>query len=244
MRLAIWSGPRNISTAMMRSWDARTGCQVVDEPFYACYLQRTDKGGHPAREQVLASQPRQWRDVVRQLQERPLDGGMLYMKMMAQHLLPDCPLDWLADMRHGFLIRDPLQVVASYARVRPDPDAWDIGLARQLELFENIREGGGQPFVVDAADVLRNPCAMLRAICDHLQIAFDPAMLQWRKGPRPSDGVWGPHWYDRVWESTGFAPYKPPAPGLADGLSAAQMRAAQDSMAAYNALREHRLRAA
>jgi hypothetical protein len=203
-RVAMWSGPRNISTAMMRSFGSRADTVVVDEPFYAHYLAVTGLD-HPGRDAVLASQPNRWEDVAAAL-TGPLPAGVevFYQKHMAHHLLPGMGRSWLAGLTHAFLIRDPAHVVASYARVRDEPTLADLGYPQQVEIF---RAYGGP--VVDAADVLRDPAGTLRRLCAALGIPFDEAMLHWPAGPRDTDGVWAPHWYAAVQASTGFAPYRP-----------------------------------
>ena len=203
-RVAMWSGPRNISTAMMRSFGSRADTVVVDEPFYAHYLAVTGLD-HPDRDAVLASQPNRWQDVAAAL-TGPLPAGVavFYQKHMAHHLLPGMGRSWLAGLTHAYLIRDPAHVVASYARVRDEPTLADLGYPQQVEIF---RAYGGP--VVDAADVLRDPAGTLRRLCAALGIPFDEAMLHWPAGPRDTDGVWAPHWYAAVQASTGFAPYRP-----------------------------------
>jgi hypothetical protein len=203
-RVAMWSGPRNISTAMMRSFGSRADTVVVDEPFYAHYLAVTGLD-HPGRDAVLASQPNRWEDVAAAL-TGPLPAGVavFYQKHMAHHLLPGMGRSWLAGLTHAYLIRDPAHVVASYARVRDEPTLADLGYPQQVEIF---RVYGGP--VVDAADVLRDPAGTLRRLCAALGIPFDESMLHWPAGPRDTDGVWAPHWYAAVQASTGFAPYRP-----------------------------------
>jgi len=203
-RVAMWSGPRNISTAMMRSFGSRPDTVVVDEPFYAHYLAVTGLD-HPGRDAVLASQPNRWEEGAAAL-TGPLPAGVevFYQKHMAHHLLPDMGRAWLAGLTHAYLIRDPAHVVASYARVRDEPALADLGYPQQAEIF---RAFGGP--VVDAADVLRDPAGTLRRLCTALGIGFDEAMLHWPAGPRDTDGVGAPHWYAAVQASTGFAPYRP-----------------------------------
>ena len=200
-RIAMWSGPRNISTAMMRSFGARDDTVVVDEPLYAHYLDATGLH-HPGREQILASQPIRWPDAVRELL-RPLPAGRVvqYQKQMTHHLLPQIGEEWMAGLSHAFLIRDPAEVIASYAKVREEPDLADLGFEQQARIF---RRFGGP--VVDAADLLRDPAGVLSRLCTALRIDYQPAMLTWPAGPRDTDGVWAPHWYGSVEASTGFAP--------------------------------------
>jgi len=209
IRVAMWSGPRNISTAMMRSFGVRADTVVVDEPLYAHYLAATGLN-HPGRGEVMASQPTDWRDVAAGLVGRLPPGVKIeYQKHMAQHLLPGIDRSWLGALTHAYLIRDPDEVVASYARVRDEPALDDLGYAQQVELF---RAYGGP--VVDARDVLRDPPRVLAALCRALDIPYDGRMLRWAPGPRPTDGVWAKHWYGTVLASTGFAPYRPPTEPL------------------------------
>jgi hypothetical protein len=231
-RVAMWSGPRNISTAMMRSFGSRADTVVVDEPFYAHYLAVTGLD-HPGRDAVLASQPNRWQDVAAAL-TGPLPSGVTvsYQKHMAHHLLPDMGRSWLGALTHAYLIRDPAHVVASYARVRGEPTLTDLGYPQQREIF---RAYGGP--VVDAADILRDPAATLRRLCAALGLDFDPAMLRWPPGPRETDGVWAPHWYAAVQASTGFAPYDP-APAEVPARLRPLVEAARPY---YDELAEHRL---
>jgi hypothetical protein len=209
VRLATWSGPRNISTAMMRSWENRPDCMVVDEPLYAYYLYESGID-HPARELVIASMPRDLRQVVDRLYA-PLPAGVtvFYQKHMTHHLLPDTDRAWIAGLSNILLIRDPREVVASYIRSRSSVEPDDIGLRQQVDLYELLRRSGNPPPVIDASDFLRAPEPYLRWICDWLGVGFTPRMLAWPAGPRDSDGVWAPYWYDAVRRSTGFQPWRP-----------------------------------
>jgi hypothetical protein len=217
MRIAMWSGPRNISTAMMRSFENRGDCAVVDEPFYAAYLAATGLE-HPMTEEVLASQPQDWRAVAAGLAKA--SAPVVYEKHMTHHMRPDFGLDWMADCRTAFLIRDPAQVLASYVKARAEVTLDDIGVVRQRELFEREADRLGKaPPVVEGADVLADPRAMLTALCDAVGVPFREEMLSWPAGPRDSDGVWAPAWYAAVERSTGFAaPERPASAPLADDL--------------------------
>lgn len=214
VRLAVWSGPRNISTALMRSWENRPDTVVVDEPLYAHYLAATGLD-HPGRDEVVAAGEVDWRAVVAGL-TGPVPGGarVFYQKHMAHHLLPGMDRAWVAGLANVLLIRDPREVVASYVRTREHVTPEDVGLPQQVALLDELTAAGAAPPVLDAADVLRNPEAHLRALCDHVGVEFTPRMLTWPPGPRASDGVWGRHWYDAVWRSTGFAPSTPRRPEL------------------------------
>ncbi len=211
VRLAMWSGPRNISTALMRSWGNRADTAVVDEPLYAFYLKETGLP-HPGREAILQSQPTGWKTVVEQLSGLIPDAkALFYQKHMAHHLLPGVSREWLmeASFRHAFLIREPGAMLASLARIIPEPRLEDTGLPQQVELFERFRNrSGAPPPVIDSRDVLANPEGMLRSLCDALDVSFDPAMLAWEEGPRNTDGVWAEHWYASVEKSTGFEPLR------------------------------------
>jgi hypothetical protein len=209
-RIAMWSGPRTVSTALMRAWENRPDTVVTDEPLYAFYLDRTGLD-HPGRDAVIASQPTDWRVVLAGLTTAPLPGGAAigYAKHMTHHLLPEVDRGALAPLRHAHLIRDPRELLASYARVRTEPTLADLGLRQQAEIFETF----GGP-VVDSRDLLADPEGMLRSLCAALGVPFDQSMLSWPAGPRDSDGVWAPYWYDSVHASTGFAAYRPPAASL------------------------------
>lgn len=218
IRIAMWSGPRNISTAMMRSWENRADCEVVDEPLYASYLAATGLD-HPMREEVLESQPRDLAEAVAAITTGPTRAALQYQKHMTHHVLADAELGWLSRLRHAFLIRDPRRVVASYAKKRGRPTLEDLGYPQQVRIYEHLRAVGRTPPVVVAEDVLRDPRRVLSALCEALDVAFDEAMLSWSPGPRASDGVWGSHWYRAVWRSTGFDPPRQDLPGLEDDLA-------------------------
>jgi hypothetical protein len=231
----MWSGPRTVSTALMRSFENRADTVVVDEPLYGYYLARTGIE-HPGRDEVIAAMPGDWREVLAELTHGPLPDGVsvYYQKHMTHHLLPEIDRGPLAGLRHAFLIRDPRQLLASYARVRSRPVLADLGLEQQAEIF---RAFGGP--VIDSADILRSPRGVLEALCDALGVSFDPAMLAWPAGPRPTDGVWAKYWYDSVWRSTGFGPYRPPP---ANVLPAELEPLAAACEPYYDELSAHRLR--
>lgn len=211
IRIAMWSGPRNISTAMMRSFGNRPDTAVVDEPFYAAYLQATGIR-HPLREESLAAQPTDWREVVGTILG-PVPGGcpIFYQKHMTHHMLPAFGRDWIATCRNGFLIRAPEDVLASYTEKWSEVALEDIGFVQQREIFEREADRLGRaPPVIDAVDVLGNPRPTLSALCRALDIPFIELMLHWPPGRRDTDGVWAPAWYDAVERSSGFAAPKPP----------------------------------
>jgi hypothetical protein len=240
IRIAMWSGPRNISTALMRSFEARGDTQVVDEPFYAVYLAQTGLN-HPLREEVLASQSHDWHEVVAGLLG-PVRAGIqiCYQKHMTHHMLHGIGRDWLHACCNAFLIRDPVAVLASYVQKRSDVALDDLGYVQQHEIFQRVCDSlGYTPAVIDSQDVLADPCAALSQLCAALGIAYTDAMLRWPAGRRASDGVWAPAWYDAVERSTGFsAPVEPP---LRAALPRDLQRIADAARPYYDALAQHRL---
>lgn len=218
-RIAMWSGPRNISTAMMRAFENRPDTHVIDEPFYAHYLKETGLD-HPGRETVLAGQENDAYLVAQNLLA-PMAAGIsvFYQKHMSHHLLLGMDQSWLKHMVHAFLIRDPQLMLASYVKTREEVTLTDLGLPQQLALFDQIAdETGAPPPVLDAKDVLKDPEGKLTILCDALGIAFDEAMLSWPAGKRETDGVWAPWWYESVEASTGFERYRYREPELDDRL--------------------------
>lgn len=243
IRIAMWSGPRNISTAMMRSFENRADTVVIDEPFYACYLKATGLD-HPGRDLILKEQASDWHSVALDLLA-PLPKGksVFYQKHMCHHMRPEIGLDWIAGMRHAFLIRDPRHMLASYVKSRAEVSLKDLGLERQLELFERVADETGKvPPVVDSADVLAAPHDKLEALCRALGIPFDAAMLSWPKGRRDSDGIWAPWWYASVEQSTGFsAPDDSKRDAEFDALPPEVRRIADEAQPIYEKLSAHKL---
>ena len=222
LRIAMWSGPRNISTAMMRSFGNRPDTSVIDEPFYAAYLAATGIE-HPFRAETLANYPNDWRDVLPViLGPAPEGRPIFYQKHMAHHMLPGFGRDWIAKCRNAFLIRPPEDVLASYVEKREEVALEDIGFVQQSELFEREADRlGGAPPVIDGNDVLSDPRGTLSRLCGALAIPFSERMLRWPAGKRESDGVWAPAWYDTVERSTGFTLRRAqPKPLLRDDLRA------------------------
>jgi hypothetical protein len=239
IRIAMWSGPRNISTALMRSFEARGDTAVTDEPFYSAYLDETGID-HPMRAEVIASQPPDWREVASTLMG-PIPGGkpIWYQKHMTLHLLDGFGHDWMAHARHAFLIREPTAVLASYVQKRQNVTLADIGFVQQLELFDReANRLGSAPPVVDSADILADPGRTLALLCSSLGISYTPAMLRWSPGRRQTDGVWAPAWYHSVERSTGFASAKPDS---VRALPAHLERLAQQARPFYESVAKHRL---
>ncbi len=203
LRIAMWSGPRNLSTAMMRSFGARPDTIVSDEPFYGAYLKHT-AADQPMKDAVITSMDCDWHSVARTL-SGPTSTPIWYQKHMAHHMVgPVGPAD-LNGFTHAFLIRTPDRVINSYAAKRITVTASDLGYARQRDWFDREADRlGHAPPVIDSADVLADPAVLLAKLCTALGIAWDPAMLHWAPGARATDGVWASHWYGRVLDSTGF----------------------------------------
>ena len=240
VRIAMWSGPRNISTALMRSWESRGDTAVWDEPLYAHYL-ATTQIEHPGRDEILRAHESDWRKVVERLVGPVPDGKSIhYQKHMAHHLLPDIDRAWLDAVRNAFLVRDPAEMLVSLARVTPNPTLSDTGLPQQWELFERIAERrGAPPPVVDARDVLDAPEEILSRLCEALGVPFRAAMLSWKPGPRATDGVWAKHWYAGVESSRGFQPWVPTTEPVPERL--AEVHAASETI--YRRLHAHRITA-
>lgn len=220
VRIAMWSGPRNISTALMRSWGSRRDTTVWDEPLYAHYLQVTGRE-HPGRAEVIAQHETDVEVVIRRLTRAPIpdQADIFYQKHMAHHMLPGMSSEWVHNLRNAFLIRDPAEMLPSLQEFLPEPTLRDTGLKQQWVLFQMAKQDTGRPPpVIDARDVLRNPEGMLRTLCKALNVPFRPTMLSWDAGPRATDGVWAKHWYDAVEQSTGFQPPTPSSDPVPDRL--------------------------
>ncbi len=207
-RIAMWSGPRNISTAMMRAFENRPDATVIDEPFYACYLAAT-RLDHPGRDEIIRRGLTDWQMVADCLTGPIPDGKAIwYQKQMTHHMLPRMGRDWMLheEFTHAFLIRSPRQVLSSLAKVLTDIDLTQTGYPQQVELWEWLaKERGARPVVIETDDILRDPRGLLTRLCDALSIDFVDAMLRWPPGPRPTDGCWAKDWYARVEQSTTFA---------------------------------------
>ena len=205
----MWSGPRNISTALMRAWGNRPDSVVIDEPFYAYFLKATGKK-HPGADEVIATGETDWRKVVARLAGPvPSGKGICFQKQMAHHLLPEVDREWLSGVTNCFLIRDPREVIASYVKKQEDPTLGDLGFVQQTEIFQWVcGRTGTAPPVIDVRDVLENPKRLLRLLCEAVDIEFSESMLSWPPGLRETDGIWAKHWYGEVAKSTSFQPYR------------------------------------
>ena len=239
LRIAMWSGPRNLSTAMMRSFGNRADTFVSDEPFYGCFL-KTSGAAHPMREEVIAAMDCDWRGVMDSLRGDPPGGSPVwYQKHMWHHMAGPIGYDDFDGFTHAFLIREPERMIASYLRKREAAAFEDFGLERQVEFFEREADRLGRPPpVVDAHDILANPEAVLSQLCSALGLKWDKAMLAWPPGPRPTDGPWAPHWYATVEASSGFGPPETEPVELPDEAQ----RLADRCRPYYERLAEYRLR--
>ena len=236
----MWSGPRNISTALMRSWGSRPDTFVCDEPLYAHYLMASDRD-HPGRQEILQKHDTDAGRVIAWLTgDVPEGKEIFYQKQMAHHLLPGMDRTWLRCLRNAFLIREPREMLVSLIKVTPDPSLEDTGLPQQWEIFERTRGRIGKPPpVIDARDVLTDPAGLMQALCDALDVRYMPEMLSWKPGPRETDGVWAKHWYSAVEASTTFHPYAPKSDTLPGALGDLYARCRE----IYDRLYAHRLTA-
>ena len=236
IRIAMWSGPRNISTAMMRSFGARADCAVSDEPFYGAFLKDSGEP-HPMAAETIADMDCDWHSVTR-TQSGAAPGGepVWYQKHMPHHMVGPVDIRDFPEHRHAFLIRPPERVVASYRNKNELRAPEMLGFAQLRKYFDIERERSSAiPPVVDSDDILADPAGVLARLCEALGIAWDRAMLSWEKGPHPEDGIWGAHWYDKVNASTGFGPPPGPLPEL-DGVYAEVAEACHQD---YEALKAH-----
>lgn len=235
MKVAMWSGPRNLSTALMYAFGSRSDFHVVDEPFYGPYLRRT-RLPHPMAREIMDERYETAREVLANLRG-PVPRGKkhAYHKHMCQHMIAGMPRSFMQECTHVFLLRHPARVVASYSKGYESPTAADIGFAAQAEVYDYVLSLGLTPLVIDSADIRANPEAELRTLCSELGLAFDPAMLAWPLGGHPADGIWAAHWYRDVHRSTGFAGPEGPMPEL----NAAGEALVAEAMPHYEKMRTH-----
>jgi Sulfotransferase domain len=235
--LAMWSGPRNISTAMMYAFANRADCEAWDEPFYGFSLKH--KGNdHPMRDEIIASMETDWDKLVTKC-TTPSHKPLLYQKHMTHHMLDGYDRSFILTLTNAFLIRNPARVLASYTQKWADVDLRAIGFIEQAEIFDmTAQQLGHTPPVVDSDDILANPEVVLSKLCAACGVDFDHAMLKWPKGPKTCDGVWAPHWYNAAWESTGFS--APPAKAIV--LPQELQRIADRAQPYYDQLKAHAIK--
>ena len=237
--ICMWSGPRNLSTAMMRSFGSRSDFAVMDEPFFAPFLAVSDKD-HPGRAETLKRHETDPEKVAQLCQaDGPNGEAYVFQKHMPHHMLDEFPLEWAKQARHFFLIREPARVIASYVKGREAFDLDDLGFAPQIRMYDTLSDMTEQVIpIVDSFDILSDPPGILAKLCTALEIPFDPAMLSWPAGPQPEDGAWAPYWYHSVERSTGFQ--KPPTRTVDIGPEFNEMLA--ECEADYAKLRARRIR--
>jgi Sulfotransferase domain len=236
VNIAMWSGPRNISTAMMYAFGSRADCIAWDEPFYAFSLVHRGND-HPMRDDIIKAGDANYASVAATC-AAPATKSVFYQKHMTHHMPEGFDRSWMHRVTNAFLIRAPERVLASYARKWADVTLDATGFVQQLAIFNEVADQLGRaPPVIDADDILSAPEPVLRLLCSRLGIGFDPAMLSWPKGPKSFDGVWAPHWYNAAWQSTGFAAPAAEVAALPDPLK----RIADDARPIYERLRAHRL---
>lgn len=217
-RICLWSGPRNISTALMYSFAQRNDTSVFDEPLYAHYLKNTKANEfHPGAEDVLLSQENDGSKVVKMMTTN-IDNKVLFFKNMTHHLL-DLDKTFMKDVINVFLTRDPFEMLPSFAKVIENPTLNDVGYAMHIELLEYLNKQDIKPIVIDSKDILLNPEKALTKLCEKAGISFDKKMLTWEAGARPEDGSWAKYWYDSVHKSTGFMEYKPKSDPFPESLN-------------------------
>jgi len=234
----MWSGPRNLSTAMMYAFAQRADCVVWDEPFYAAYLATTGLY-HPMRNEILAAGEQDAGKVIAACTGPVPDGKrVFYQKHMTQHMIPEFDRSWLKEVTNVFLIRDPARVIASYSAKRENPTLDDIGFRQQAELFDLLCQTQcSPPPVLDSQDIRDDPERALSRLCDVLGLEFQASMLNWPEGGLKEDGVWARHWYGAVWRSRGFANPEGPLPKVRPE----QMALWEQAEALYQKMRPFRL---
>lgn len=237
IRIALWSGPRNLSTAMMRSFGARSDTVCIDEPFYAAYLAKTGLN-HPMREAILAAHENDADTVIQNIAYAPSPAPIYYQKHMCHHMVDGIDRGWMAHVRHAFLIRHPMRVLASYAKKTEEVSLDAIGFQQQCAIFEHVTQNLGQKaIVIDSDDILANPGAMLQSLCAALGMEYQEAMLSWQSGIHSEDGIWASHWYGAVIGSTGFGKPTSDVPTLPPEYAAI----AAEAMPLYEAMATHKI---
>lgn len=238
LRINCWSGPRNVSTALMRSFSQRADTRALDEPLYGYYLLTTG-APHPGRDELIEVLETDVDKIVNDTILGPCDRPVLFMKQMVHHLTPELDLGFLDRCVNVLLIRDPADVISSLVNQLPEPTMRDVGMERLTELFDDLRSRGQDPPVLDSREILLDPAAVLSQLCDRVGIEWDESMLSWPSGPQPEDGAWARYWYDSLQNSTGFTPYR-----KKDAVVPEHCRQLlEECQPHYDALLEHALKA-
>ena len=218
-RICIWSGPRNISTAMMYAFAQRSDTTIVDEPFYAHYLATTEaRQYHPGAEDTLQEMEQDGNKVIQEIITKDYGTPVVFFKMIIHHIID---LDWefLNKMTNVLLTRNPVDMLPSFAKVVPGLGLRDTGYDVHSKMLTYLQDIGQPPPVLESKAVLKNPARVLEKLCQQIDIPFDPAMLSWEPGARPEDGSWAKYWYDSVHNSSGFQPYKPKSDPFPENLN-------------------------
>ena len=238
--IAMWSGPRNISTALMYSFENRNDCHATDEPLYAPFLLNSGLP-HPGAEEVIENNETDVGKIITTLTGPiPCDNQIWYQKHMCHHLPENSDISWIDGFKNCFLIRNPREVLLSLSKITDSIDLQSTGLPQQLRIFRHvIKSSGKTPPVVDSADILEDPESILPVLCESIGITFSQRMLSWEPGPRKCDGLWGKYWYDSVWQSSGFSPPSPKEGELSENLHSVL----EKSTMIYQELRNMRIRA-
>ena len=202
--ISMWSGPRNLSTALMRSFGNRSDVtNVLDEPFYASYLVSTNKD-HPMKKEVIQSQLTNIDDVKKNCQVA--NKGVTYQKHMTHHII-DKDYSWMNELINCFLIRNPKMVVHSFMKSWNDGGFEDIGFQQQYDIYKYVQENiNDNPIIIDASKLRNDPKRVLSKFCEIVGLEWDEKMLSWSTGLKDYDGVWAKHWYPSVLNSTSFKP--------------------------------------
>ena len=208
MIIACWSGPRNISTALMRSWSSRNDTYVTDEPFYSYYL-KTTKLKHPFYQEIISKYPSDYNEIVSYITNKiPEEKKIWYQKHMAHHLLDLSTIDWIGQCENCILLRHPKEVISSYSKKNVLNSVEELGYPQQYEIIKFLKKRNKPFIVIDSNELLKNPEAVLSNWCRNINIKFNKSMLSWEKGNQPYDGIWWKSWYDNVIQTSGFQKYE------------------------------------
>ena len=207
MIIFMWSGPRNLSTALMRSFENRKDTYVLDEPFYAYYLKKTGLN-HPMKKEIINHYPVSQKKIIKLITSKPENEKIFYQKHMTQHIIKNTNLDWIRNGYNCFLISHPAKVINSYIKKNSLRNIDDIGFKKQFKIFNKVKKNNLNFIVINADNILINPNKTIKKLCKLLKIKFSKKMLSWPKGKRSSDGIWSKVWYKNVELSNTFSKYR------------------------------------